>query len=354
MARTGITYIDVENAAQQLQGRGKNPTVDSIREMLGTGSKSTIAQHLRTWKAEQLPDQAMLPQELLSLVSGLWEKLNAGADERVERVERETREELAQLAHQANYLQQELSVLSHQKLSLDEQLLLKEREQDQLAIQLTDERQKNQSLVIQQEAQCAQLAEMKNENQRLHQLATHIQANLEHYQAAMQKLQIEQNLVLEKQQAFFQQQLSELDTEVRVQRQKAFELEHALQASVAKEDRLQEALLLQQETYETLSKTAQETAMALTKSEMYLEQHRLTLSAAQQELADAKHQLQALQTEHAISDDQLRRTEILLRQKEDTLEVLRQEKLFLIQENAELKGYLKKMDVKKATSIHAE
>lgn len=354
MARTGITYIDVENAAQQLQGRGKNPTVDSIREMLGTGSKSTIAQHLRTWKAELLPDQAMLPQELLSLVSGLWEKLNASADERVERVERETRDELAQLSHQTSLLQQELSMVSQQKLSLDEQLILKEREQEILSNQLADEKQKNQSLVIQQEAQFAQLGEMKNENQRLHQLATHIQANLEHYQAAMQKLQIEQNLVLEKQQAFFQQQMSELDAEIRVQRQKAFELEHALQASVAKECGLQEALLAQQATYETLSKTAQETALALTKSEMYLDQHRLTLSAHQQELTDLKQTLQALQTEHAISDDHLRRTEVLLRQKEDTLELLRQEKLFLIQENAELKGYLKKMDTKKAAPIYAE
>jgi hypothetical protein len=42
----GVGLLDVEKAALELQGRGKNPSVDAIREVLGTGSKSTIAQHL--------------------------------------------------------------------------------------------------------------------------------------------------------------------------------------------------------------------------------------------------------------------------------------------------------------------
>ncbi len=57
MSRAGVTLLDVEQAVLKLQGRGKNPSVDAVREVLGTGSKSTIAQHLRDWKAQQSEPQ---------------------------------------------------------------------------------------------------------------------------------------------------------------------------------------------------------------------------------------------------------------------------------------------------------
>ena len=54
MGRAGILYADVKQAAAKLLALGKNPTVDSVREELGsTGSKSTIAPLLKRWKAEQ-------------------------------------------------------------------------------------------------------------------------------------------------------------------------------------------------------------------------------------------------------------------------------------------------------------
>ncbi len=42
MARGGVTFTEVNVAAQYLQGLGKNPTVDAIREHLGTGSRTTL------------------------------------------------------------------------------------------------------------------------------------------------------------------------------------------------------------------------------------------------------------------------------------------------------------------------
>ncbi len=53
MGRPGITYQDVERAALQLKEKGVNPTVDAVRTLLGTGSKSTIAPNLQRWKASQ-------------------------------------------------------------------------------------------------------------------------------------------------------------------------------------------------------------------------------------------------------------------------------------------------------------
>jgi hypothetical protein len=83
MARIGITSLDVEKAALQLQGQGKLPTIDRVRELLSTGSKTTITEHLKRWKAKQIDSQGKLPQELSALVIGLWKRLQAQADERI-------------------------------------------------------------------------------------------------------------------------------------------------------------------------------------------------------------------------------------------------------------------------------
>jgi hypothetical protein len=63
MARPGINYHDVADAAQQLTGQGKNPTIEGIRAFLGTGSSSTIAPHLRDWKSKQGETQRLASKE---------------------------------------------------------------------------------------------------------------------------------------------------------------------------------------------------------------------------------------------------------------------------------------------------
>lgn len=53
MGRYGVTYLDVVNAATEIQSAGQNPTVDAVRQRLGTGSKSTIAPYLKQWRNKQ-------------------------------------------------------------------------------------------------------------------------------------------------------------------------------------------------------------------------------------------------------------------------------------------------------------
>lgn len=52
MARTGITFEDVHAAAESLLGRGLNPTIQRVREVLGTGSNTTISEHLKNWQQQ--------------------------------------------------------------------------------------------------------------------------------------------------------------------------------------------------------------------------------------------------------------------------------------------------------------
>ncbi|WP_340367478.1 DNA-binding protein, partial [Marinobacter azerbaijanicus] len=46
MARTGITYEQVATVADALVGQGEKPSIQRIREQLGTGSPNTIHRHL--------------------------------------------------------------------------------------------------------------------------------------------------------------------------------------------------------------------------------------------------------------------------------------------------------------------
>ena len=49
MARIGVTFDDIAQAADLIETQGEKPTVDRVREVLGTGSKSTIAPLLKRW-----------------------------------------------------------------------------------------------------------------------------------------------------------------------------------------------------------------------------------------------------------------------------------------------------------------
>lgn len=50
MARSGIRYEEVKDAAETLLSRGLSPTIQRVREVLGTGSNTTISEHLKRWQ----------------------------------------------------------------------------------------------------------------------------------------------------------------------------------------------------------------------------------------------------------------------------------------------------------------
>jgi hypothetical protein len=103
MGRIGISYHDVAKSISTLQSLQKNPTVDNIREILGTGSKSTIARFLREWKSKnglQNDDDGVLPSDLLNVVKGLWGALQEKADRQSAAYNQECDEKIAQLQQQ--------------------------------------------------------------------------------------------------------------------------------------------------------------------------------------------------------------------------------------------------------------
>lgn len=103
MGRIGILYSDVLQAAVKLTAEGKNPTVDNVREELGsTGSKSTLAPLLKRWKAEQQENGGNvdigIPPKLIDAMKTVYENLQRDVEQRAERLQEAHRKELDTMA----------------------------------------------------------------------------------------------------------------------------------------------------------------------------------------------------------------------------------------------------------------
>ena len=84
MARTGISYSDVELIAEQLLQQEQVPTIEKIRNSLGTGSNSTISKYLTEWKnhrlranANVLPPLSTPSDPVNEAVKKVWQQLQA-------------------------------------------------------------------------------------------------------------------------------------------------------------------------------------------------------------------------------------------------------------------------------------
>ncbi len=297
MGRAGIGYSEIEEAAHRLQGQGKAPTVDSIRALLGTGSKTTIANHLKAWRASQSEQEGQLPQDLSALVKGLWERLHAQADERIKVIQITMEEKIKEAQISIDQLQKELLETN---TALIEEKLLKESEKlnkEELSTLYHHEQQALVQLMERYEGMERQLKNAKEENARLHQLAHTMQKNLEHYQQAMQQLQTEQTLAIEQQRIEYKNQL----------------------ASAANQ---QQEVMLQlqglQTEKENLLKDFQENMESKNIRLIELEKKNAALIAQTSYLEDLSE---------IISNSQA------------MIEKLNQEKLVLIKENAQLEGF---------------
>lgn len=208
MARPGISKNDVFEAANQLVGRGLEPTIELVRGVLGTGSNSTIAGFLREWRMLQTKGDSELfgedlPHEMMGLMKGLWQRLSDQADHKVAAAQEESKKELAHLREEVEKYksnnqrwqkmmeqwQQEKTALSNEKLTLEQALEFAHKE--------------NASLAAKQDAQLQQLQDKQVLIDELHRLHQQTQENLEHFRESTRQ----QRLVDEEKQANAMQQV---------------------------------------------------------------------------------------------------------------------------------------------------
>jgi len=161
MARSGIRYEEVQNAAETLLGRGLNPTIQRVRELLGTGSNTTISEHLRNWQQQMAAaPRAVLPpampETVATAVDTFWktavqhaetafEAHRLAAEQAVAAAEQARDEAAAEQARwqtAARELQQELDSSRASARSLADRLLVEQerRASAELAVQTAEQR----------------------------------------------------------------------------------------------------------------------------------------------------------------------------------------------------------------------
>ena len=187
MARLGISYDDVAEAALSLQVAQKSITVDSIREALGsTGSKSTIAPLLKRWRAQQqnagetLPSS--LPPALLQAVTAINAQVQADADARIAALTTTHEEAVAELRahlHEAGIL---IEKLSEESETLKVQLSELTTHSETLQSQIDDQKLIILAAEAEREGLTLRLADRAQHMQHLQDQLEKARAQFDHYQ----------------------------------------------------------------------------------------------------------------------------------------------------------------------------
>lgn len=156
MARKGVTYEQVVEAAKAIEAEGENPTIQRVLQRLGTGSPNTIHRHLRSWKeqsAPQKPAALKLPEKLQD---ALLAEISRQANEARAESESEAQEAMAtadELAAAGERMESEIVALNERVVSLEQsqieaaaKLSTKDEELERLRQELREERAESEKI----------------------------------------------------------------------------------------------------------------------------------------------------------------------------------------------------------------
>ena len=318
MGRPGVIYQDVAMAAEQLSAQGRNPTIESVRASLGTGSTATVGPYLRAWRnnqdaSRQLALKEKLPEELIAVIKGLWERVFIEAEAKFETERLETRQSLIECqqrlaAMQTDYnrAQQKIAAITEEKLAIiNEKLLLEQT--------VAEQAKRASEIVAEKDIMAIQLSVQVTRIEELHQLHTQVQKNLEHYrEASLEQRRIDQQS--------HDQQRQQLEQTIQQLRHESDQLKHQLvivQQQLASEhkeaDRHVGTIKNQEEKIEASNKMLAETKEELlrqTHASAHWQQQYQTLHVRAEEDAKAvietKTQLAAAIQKLAITEESLR------------------------------------------------
>lgn len=219
MARPGVSYYDVAKAASTLQLKNELPTIDRVRKILGSGSNSTIALHLKQWKTEQMPEitghnTLTIPSVLLQQLQNLWEELRRSArqeledqQEAFEHSERDLKNTIQLHSEETEKLRKERMQLLSQIDALNQQV-----QKQQAEIRCQSGEQAKQSAKIDQQA-----SKIQDKNEVIANLRQQLQslsANLNHFHEAAQKQRNEDSLAHASQISQMEQRIQTLQLQV--------------------------------------------------------------------------------------------------------------------------------------------
>lgn len=344
MARSGVLYVHVAQAAAQLVAEGHNPTIDSIRVALGgTGSKSTIAPLLKRWKSAHPGTVAQaelgLPAELVLAVKGIHEKVQAEAVVQLQQ---------ALQAHQVEVtaMQEQL-----QQACMERDVLLSVQEQQAQALAAaTTHSQGLADTVQRQEVTLAsvgseklgfeqRLADRAAEVASLTQQLQQARVQFEHYQESTAQQRADERQVVEQRQQRLEHELAELRQRLLAQHTHLGELQAQERHLKQDNERLQNTLLTTQEAFIQSRSAHEQVELQLTELKQMHQALEQRHGHGEQCLVEVQTNLAVTKRERSLLAERLTHTETLLTE-------LATEKQRLLQDNAVLSSQLAELRTK--------
>ncbi len=349
MSRIGINYSDIEQCAQEIAASGQEPTIERIRVKLKTGSNTTIGTHLRAWKAKQDPNYRLLietqmPEELISLMKGLWERVIYQADTQVTTIKQEVEQEITQLKKALQDLSQDNNRWQQQHLQI-------KQERDGLAIEKTALEQLIAENRIEKAAAQAKfdglMQQLQEKQMRLdesHRQNQQAQANLEHYRTASLEQRQQEQQRYEQQQRHLEETIYSLKNEAAELRQQKINLQKYNEQLHFEKISLEAALNKITEHDEKTSAKLIEVNQSLaqqTSAQQHWQVQYENIHAKWEEQTQSNIELK---TQLAALSQQLTTTKSELSEISAQNKVLAQEKWTLGQEKAQLIGQFKQLE----------
>jgi colicin import membrane protein len=164
MARVGITYEQVNAMANAIMGEGMRPTIESIRQRLGTGSPNTIHRHLTAWRAAkpvQIEQKIELPSSILVAIAAEIERAAAAARAEIESRLIELQSEAESLAETGETLETEIDRLT--ALLAQAEATIKDKAEENAELNNAIALLKSQVKREQETAEAARVDKAKNE-----------------------------------------------------------------------------------------------------------------------------------------------------------------------------------------------
>lgn len=229
MARAGIYKSEVLRARDKLLATGRNPSIDAVREELGSGSKTTIHRYLKEIEEEEggaTGSRVAVSEAIQDLVGRLAARVNEEAEERVTAAQARHAEQLAQHQYAAaalkteaqstrQQLEQTQRVLSDEKTAhgkTSEALSSKTLECTQLTQQVADLQER--------------LAAEERHRQSLEEKHQHARQALEHFRESTKEQRDQEQRKQEQQVQYLQAELRTVNETLTTKQQEAI---HTLQ-----------------------------------------------------------------------------------------------------------------------------
>ncbi len=345
MARSGVTYRDVVQAAEAVKQQGQEPTVDRVRGQLGTGSKSTIGPLLKRWRSDldETANLSGLPSDLVETVKALHERVQQMADQRIEQAREKfdslnasLRDELVNASQASTELEARQQDLESQIERLSDQNRQLNRSLEEARVNLA----KTESVRDEGLARIRELKEMVTE---LRQENKDVREHFEHYQqrTAEDRQQEREQFRVTNQQ--MQSQLQELRGHLTQAEGQISELKESSQLQQQRADNLDQLNAdLRRELIEkvaAIEKLDMEIEVALFKNREHQEQK----DRLSEQLSALEHQKAEANKELALLSQSLETTKTTLNSAQDKIMLLTDENKVILQEKAVIQGQFKQL-----------